>query len=217
MIKFIHCSIFLVLLMTTLPVRGTDWELIKEDKGIRIYSKSDPSSDFIEIKAVSQMESTVEACVALMNDVENFKNWMHATREAKLINRSGKYRYTYYLHSGLPWPAQDRDVILNLSIHRDPETKVVYTKSRNVQGVMAEKEGIQRIQSVETSWHFVPESEHKIKIIFHTRVLPNVKLPHWLAQQIYHRGPYHTITNMKEMIHHQKYRKAKVDWKQLSR
>jgi len=217
MIKFFHYGIFLVLLMITLPVRGDNWELIKEDKGIRIYSKSDPSSDFIEIKAVSQVESTVEAFAALMNDVENFKNWMHATKEARLIHRSGKYRYTYYLLSGLPWPAQDRDVILNLSIHRDPETEAVYTRSKNVQGLIAEKQGIQRIQSVETSWRFVPESENKIKIIFHTRVLPNVKLPEWLAQQIYHRGPYHTITNMKEVITHQKYRKARVDMNQLSR
>ena len=207
---------FLALILMSLPVRGSNWELIKEDNGIRVYSKSNPSSDFIEIKAVSEVASTIESFVALMNDVDNFKNWMHAAKEAKLIKRTGEYHYTYYLLSDLPWPAQDRDVVLSLSIHRDPETNAVYTKSRNVDGVIGEKEGIQRIQSVQTSWRFVPDSADKIKIIFHTRVLPNVTLPDWLAQRIYHRGPYNTITNMKNVIRHQKYTKARVDMEQLS-
>jgi hypothetical protein len=216
MMRFASFCFFLALILITLPVLGSNWDLIKEDNGIRVYSKSDPSSDFIEIKAVSEVESTIESFVALMNDVDNFKNWMHAAKEAKLIQRTGEFRYTYYLLSDLPWPAQDRDVVLSLSIHRDPQTRAVYTKSRNVDGVVNEKEGIQRIQSVRTSWRFVPDSENKIKIIFHTRVLPNVKLPEWLAQQIYHMGPYNTITNMRNMIRQQKYTKASVDMEQLS-
>jgi len=214
--NFFHHGIFLALLMITLPVRGNDWELIKEDKGIRVYSKSDARSDYIEIKAVSKVESSIESFVALMNDVDNFKNWMHATKKAKLIKRSGRFHYTYYMLSDLPWPAQDRDVVLRISIHRDPETNAIYTKSENVPGVIDENEGIQRIQSVKTSWRFVPESDNKIKIIFHTRVLPNVKLPDWLVQQIYHIGPYNTITNMKNVITQHKYRKARVDMEQLN-
>jgi hypothetical protein len=214
MMRYASFYFFVALILMTLPVQGNNWQLIKEDNGIRVYSKSNPSSDFIEIKAVSEVESTIESFVALMNDVDNFKNWMHAAKEAELIKRTGKYRYTYYLLSDLPWPAQDRDVVLSLSIHRDPQTRAVYTQSRNVDGVINEKEGIQRIQSVETSWRFVPDSGNKIKIIFHTRVLPNVKLPEWLAQQIYHRGPYNTITNMKNVI--RQYTQARVDMEQLN-
>jgi len=209
-----HILFFLMIL--SISAQANDhWELIKEDQGIRVYSKSDAPKDFIEIKAISHINSSLAPFVALMNDVDNFKNWMHATREATLINRKGPYHYTYYMLSDLPWPARDRDVILNLRIQKNEKTQAIYTRSRNVQGMIHHKEGIHRIQSVETSWHFIPEKDGRIRIVFQTRVKPNVQLPDWLAEKVYHIGPYNTILNMKKMVRNKKYRNASVKMNEL--
>lgn len=207
--------LFLLMFMSFSAQAGDTWELIKEDQGIRVYSKSGISGELIEIKAISHINSALEPFVALMNDVENFKNWMHATREAKIIQREGPYHYTYYMLSDLPWPARDRDVILNLRIHKKEATRAVYIQSRNVRGVINEKDGVRRIQSVQSSWRFIPENNGRIRIVFQTKIKPNVQLPEWLAKMVYHIGPYHTILNMKNMVRDEKYREATVNMEQL--
>jgi len=211
-----RCCILLGLMILTLAVQANeDWELIKQEEGVKVYSKLNGSSQYIEIKAVSSTKSSLASFVALMNDVGNFQNWMHATKEAKLIERTGPYGFIYYLHSDLPWPAQDRDVVLKLSIHQDQSTGAVYTKSTNIKGRISEKEGIHRICSVETSWRFIPLTEKTVRIVFHTRVIPKVHLPDWLAREIYHIGPYHTINKMKTLITRDKYQDARVNMDQL--
>lgn len=194
---------------------GDNWELIKEDQGIRVYSKSGISGELIEIKATSHINSALGSFVALMNDVQNFKNWMHATQEAKIIQREGPYHYTYYMLSDLPWPARDRDVILNLRIQKDKASRAVYVQSQNVRGLIKEKEGVRRIESVQTTWHFIPENNGRIRIVFQTKIKPNVQLPEWLAEKVYQIGPYNTILNMKEMVQHEKYREARVNIEKL--
>jgi hypothetical protein len=188
-----------------------NWELIKEDEGIRIFSKSDNNSEFIEIKGVSETRGSLKPFVALMRDVNNFKNWMHAIKRSSVIERINENHFSYYLHSDIPWPGRDRDVVLNLRISRNPNNKVIYTETKNIPGVIPKKEGIRRIPSVKSSWQFIPLESNRIRIIFKTRIKPGVQLPDWLADMIYNQGPYHTIKNMKEMVNRQKYQSANIN------
>ncbi len=187
-----------------------NWELIKDESGIEIYSKSGNNVEYIEIKGVSEVKSNLEALVALMQDVTGFKHWMHAAKETSLISKKNDYHFSYYMHSDIPWPAKDRDVVLNLKIFRNSKNGSIYTKTRNITGVIPEKNNIQRIASVKSSWKFIPLGEDKIKIIFKTRIKPAIQLPDWLADKIYQLGPYHTIKNMKERVQKKQYQSARI-------
>jgi hypothetical protein len=212
----LNFSITVLLLAVSFTSQASgQWKLIKEKQGIKIFSRVNDSK-LIEIKAESSSEASLSSFVALMNDVDNFNNWMHAAEKTDLIERQGPYSFTYYMLNDLPWPAQDRDVILRLRIHKNGSKREVYTKSQNVDGVVREKDGIHRIESVRTTWRFVQEKQGNIKIVFRTRVKPKVQLPEWLANHIYQIGPYHTIINMKEMVQNEKYRNARVDIDQLN-
>jgi len=207
---FVYIFNFLFLLSLTTQAIG-DWELIKSNNGIQIFSKSDNNSKYIEIKGISEVKSPLKAFVALMKDVDNFKHWMHAIKETSLINRNSDYHFTYYLHSDIPWPGKDRDVILNFRILRDPKSHVIYTKSYNISGKVPKKEDIHRIPYVNASWRFVPLENNRVKIIYKTKIKPGIQLPNWLADKIYNLGPYNTIKNMKQIIHKEKYQSANID------
>jgi hypothetical protein len=204
---------WMVLLFLPLDIieAKNEWDLIKDESGIEIYSKSGSDPEYIEIKGVSQVKSNLKAFVALMQDVNDFKQWMHAAKETSLISKNNDYHFSYYMHSDIPWPAKDRDVVLNLKIFRNSKNGTIYTKTRNITGVIPEKENIQRIASVKSSWKFVPLGEDKIRIIFKTRIKPGIQLPQWLAERIYQLGPYHTIKNMKEMVKKTKYQSANIE------
>jgi hypothetical protein len=199
-------------LIYTVQVNATgNWNLIKDDAGIKIYTKSEPKTDLIEIKAISTTQSTLEAFVALMTDVENFQEWMYAAEESSLIKKNNDFHFSYYLLSDMPWPANDRDVVLDFRIQRNPETNVIYTQSRNMKGIIPEKKNIHRIDAVESSWQFMSMGNNKVKIIFKTRIKPSICLPGWLADKVYNLGPYHTIKNMKQYIQQDKYQKSTIN------
>jgi|GEM_PF-1642692 len=206
-----------VLFMPLIKMEAKDtWDLIKDESGIEIYSKSGNNTEYIEIKGVSQVKSNLKAFVALMQDVNGFKQWMHAAKETSLISKNNDYHFSYYMHSDIPWPAKDRDVVLNLKIFRNSKNGTIYTKTRNITGVIPEKENIQRIASVKSSWRFVPLGKDRIKIIFKTRVKPAIQLPDWLAERIYQLGPYHTIKNMKEIVKKREYQSAHVQLSKIN-
>ena len=205
---------YILVLFVLLPLSfygKAEWELIKDKKGIEIYTKKGNNREYIEIKGVSEVRSNLKAFVALMKDVNGFKDWIHAAKETSLIRKNNEYHFSYYLHSEIPWPGRDRDVVLDFRILRDSENQAVYTKSSDLTGVIPEKDGIRRIPSVKSSWRFVSLNGDRVRIIFKTKVKPNIQLPGWLAERIYNKGPYHTIKNMKQMVQKEKYQSARID------
>ena len=199
-------------LLYTVQVNATgNWNLIKNDSGIKVYTKSESKTNQIEIKAISTTQSTLEAFAALMTDVDNFQEWMYAAEESSLIKKNNNFHFSYYLLSDMPWPAEDRDVVLDFRILRNTESNMIYTQSSNIKGMIPEKENIQRIDAVESSWQFISMGDNKVKIIFKTRITPSIRLPGWLADKVYNLGPYHTIKNMKQYIQKDKYQKSNMN------
>lgn len=177
-----------------------DWDLIKNSEGIKVYSKTSDNNENVEIKAVSSLKGELKTFHKIMNDVPNYKKWMHAAEETTLLKRKNSSEFTYYMHSDFPWPAKDRDIVIKTVLHYKPENGEVYTVSKSVNGLIGKKDGINRIRDMEASWHFSEEGNEKVKVTYYGKITPSIQLPDWLAKIVYNTGPYNTIKNMREYI-----------------
>jgi hypothetical protein len=176
------------------------WELIKDSDGIKVYTKTKDNSPYVEIKAVSMLDGEILTFRDMMNDVTNYKEWMHAAEKTDLIRRESSSEFIYYMHSDFPWPAKDRDIVIKTVLHYKPEKGIVYTESESIKGMLEKKDGINRIGDLQASWHFEKEGEDRVKVTYYGRIKPSVQLPDWLAEIVYNTGPFNTIKNMREYI-----------------
>ena len=188
--------------MSTSSSYGQDnWKLIKEKSEIKVFTNTKHNdSKLIHIKAISSVNGKLKDCYKLINDVDNYTSWMHGVTKISLIERKSPNKFSYYMLTDFPWPADDRDVIIKTKVHFKKKKREVYTVSRNQKNVIPEKEGIHRVEKMRASWKFKEIDTGTIQITYEGRIHSSIELPDWLEERVSYRGPFNTIKNMKKEI-----------------
>jgi hypothetical protein len=110
-----------------------------------------------------------------------------------------------------PWPAKDRDAVISMKFNYNPETNTFETISRDVKGLVPEKEDLQRVEEVKASYTFIRQSNNKVRIEYRGRIKPGVSLPDWLMEKVYHIAPYNTLKNLRSFVLEGKYQNTDFD------
>ena len=187
-----------------------NWSLVKDEDNVKVYvSEDQQSEDYVNLKAITYAKGSVEAFASVMKDVPNYKKWMHAVEETFIVAQQSAYNFSYYMLTDFPWPASDRDAVINMKFDWNPETATFTTISRDVKGLVPEKEDLERVEEVKASYSFTKEGNNRIKIVYRGRIKPGVNLPDWLMEKVYHIAPFNTLKNLREYV-------LKEDYKNLN-
>lgn len=196
--RFFTLFILVFFTFTTQIHAQENWKLVKEEEGIQIYLNENQDEELVHIKAVSTANSSLEKCYQLMTDIHGYKDWMHGAEKINLLNKIEENKFNYYMLTDFPWPAKDRDIVIQIGVYRDQD--MVYTRAKNLQGQIPPKEDYERIEKMNASWKFKEIHPNKIQITYEGKINSGIPLPEWLAKHIYHIAPFNTIKNMKERI-----------------
>ncbi|MFP3860252.1 MAG: START domain-containing protein [Bacteroidales bacterium] len=181
-----------------------EWKLIKHSDEIKVYIKEESkNSDYVNIRATTESEGSLEAFATIMHDVPNYKNWMHSVEETYIVEEESNYHFSYYMLTNFPWPTKDRDVVLNMKFEWLPEEETFITHSKEKEGLVSEKNNIVRIQKVNASYSFTRQRNNNIRIEYKGKINPGVQLPDWIMEKVYHIAPYNTLKNLRQIV--QKY------------
>ena len=188
------------------------WKQIANSKGVVVYSREQANSNYNEIMAITTMNTTVSALVALLMDIESYPDWVYSCEESKLVKKHTENEYSYYTLSDSPWPVQDRDCVVRTKIIKSPFSNTVYTESKCEGGRVAKKDNIVRITVMNASWKFAPIKNNKVKITYQIKIEPGGNIPSWLINELAELAPINSLSNMREMVKKDKYKNAKVDF-----
>ena len=183
-----------------------NWELVKEEEQIKVYlNKNQNNKHLTHVRASSTTNrGSLKDYYALMKNVDNYKSWMHGVKNIELLERQTENEFTYYMLSDLPWPAKDRDIVINTKVHYEKNKNRVYTDAENQQNIVPEKEGVRRLQKMNASWSFEQINPETIKIKYEGRIHSSIVLPDWLKKHVSYIAPFNTIKNIKEEIGREK-------------
>ena len=129
----ILASIF-ILIQTTVAYAQTDWKLKNEKDGIKVYVGSVSDSKFKAIKVECELNTTLSQLVKALLDVKTCPEWVDHTKSCTLIKQVSPSELYYYSEINIPWPAENRDFVAHLTVHQNPETKVVTVDGPAVSG-----------------------------------------------------------------------------------
>lgn len=177
-----------------------DWELRKNEDGIKVYTKKVSTSSFDAFKAEMEIKASVQDVVKLLKDIEHYDRIFPDMAESKLLKMEGDSTQIQYTRTDVPWPVSDRDGIYKMTFREDKKTGGVSTFARSVPDYLPEKEDAVRIQASTSSWRIYPVAEGKIHVEYEVQADPGGSIPDWLANSAVVDVPFETFEMLKAVL-----------------
>jgi hypothetical protein len=209
-----HSMVLFMIVSLSFPItamaQDNNWTLKKNRKGIQVYTRDVPGSDFKEIKAVMEVEASMTTVLKLMEDIPSYPQWFPKLRESRLLKKINSTEMILYHWMKLPFPADDRDSVFKVTASRDPSTKAVILRLSGLADYLPEKKGVIRVKKISGFWSFSPDREKgTVTVTYQMHSEPGGKLPAWMANSAVVMRPFTVLKNMQQMLKKPEYLYAK--------
>ena len=184
-----------------LPPAGNHegWDLQLDKNGVQIYTQDWPGSSFVAVKTVQIIQSSLSNIMGNFLDISAFPEWVKDMEHAELLEDFNEHKQrTIYMHMGLPWPLKDRDVIIQQTLAQDPVSYEVTLAEQKRVGLLAEKNGVIRIPSVNSEFVLTPLSEGGVRMIWQGHNEPGGFIPSFLVNWMIENIFYDSSLSMRE-------------------
>ena len=195
-ISLLHCFLCLALTGLTQSV----WELNKEKKGIRVYTRKADSSSFKSIKVEGVFEGSWEKLSSILMDINGLGKWVYRTKHAYVLKRITNNEVVYYTETSLPWPTTNRDAVVRMKLYFDRVHNINKVLSVGEPDVVPVKSGLIRITYYKAEWEVKAMGKNKIAITYFLNVHPGGKMPSWVVNMFITTGPYETFEKLAELL-----------------
>lgn len=177
----------------------SEWELKKNEDGIAVYSRQLATGQLKEIRVVCELDATLAQLTSVLQDVNNHKNWVYSTRKSNLVKKINDHTLVYYSESDMPWPVNDRDLVVELTINPQPVNQQYIIQAKSVPDYLPRRANLVRVPYSLALWKITPVAD-KLKIDYTFSVDPGGSIPAWLVNTTAAIGPYNSFIKLREVL-----------------
>jgi hypothetical protein len=177
------------------------WTTRKERDGIKVEVTAEPGSVFPRYRATMLVDGPMETYLQILDDVDNYTGWLHATVDAKVVELKPDREKVIYCVSRNPWPVQNRDyyaLIRSRNIGDD-----VHIQWHAVEGPTAS--ALVRVEKMETFITLQPKPcGTQVHLTLEAHIEPGGSIPGWVVDWFIGEVPFNTLKNMRKLAgkHH---------------
>jgi len=194
------------------PTDDNDWSLRTESNGVRIYTRNLDNSSINAFRAETTLAVPLENVMAVMSVAGSCVEWVHQCSESFPLELDGDSytdRHAYSVNS-MPWPASDRDYVLRIKTHADPDTGDIEMNMHAVTGKKPEKNGHIRIEHSYTVYQFSRTDDNETRMVWFQHTEPGGSLPSWLVNKLSTDLPYNSLRQLQEVALEDRYRNHEI-------
>ncbi len=175
-----------------------NWKLVKEEDGIKVYTKHESGSDYKAFKAEMQVNCKIENIVGVLKNSESINNWIVNCKGVKLLKSDNNDEY-FYIETSIPFPFKNRDMVYHfqyIGIDSGQE-KVIVT---GIPEYIPPKEGIVRLAKANGYWLLTSVDTSTTSVTYQMHVEPGGLIPAWLANPFIVNVPLSTFKELRKII-----------------
>jgi ribosome-associated toxin RatA of RatAB toxin-antitoxin module len=176
------------------------WTLKKDNNGIKVFSRKATGLRVNELKVETILEGSLSQLAAVLTDVKNHENWVYKTIKSEVLKETGAANIYYYSEIDAPWPFNNRDLVVQMTIQQNAQTRVMTILVDNVNDYVELKKNLVRISFLHVTWTVTPLNNNQVKVEYQIQINPGDGVPAWLINLFATSGPYETFSNLKEKI-----------------
>lgn len=178
----------------------TNWKLMKDKDGIRVYQRDIKNSNFKGIRVECALPGSFDKLISVISDVNGYKNWVYNNKATSLLRRVNSHEFYYYTEAYLPWPLDNRDAVMHTIITKDSLNRFLKISATAVPDYIAQKAGKVRIRRSNISWYVTPASSNKLQIVYTFETDPGGNVPAWLVNSFADKGPHESFKKLAELL-----------------
>lgn len=191
------CVIFLVIISNYLI--GQDWELKKNDDGIKVYTALQEGSDVARFKLVTQFNTTIPQLMSILLDASSATKWMTNVAECKTLSNENTHDFTHYVLE-MPWPFSNRDMILKRQVVYSSDSSQATLELTSSPTYTSNKEDLVRMQIAEGSWKLTAQENNSVSVEYSFLGDPAGNIPTWVVNMFIVDGPFESAVNLREKM-----------------
>jgi hypothetical protein len=184
--------------LTLTAVAQEDWNLVKEEAGIKVYTKTESGSKYKAFKAEMQVSCKIENILDVLKKTDSINNWVVNCKGVKLLKSADHEQY-YYIETSLPLPFENRDMVYHFEY-----IEINIGQERvNVTGIpdyIPPRKGIVRMAKTNGYWLLTSVDTNKTEVIYQMHVEPGGLIPAWLANPFIKNVPFSTFRELREIV-----------------
>lgn len=198
--------------MIIMPARCAaepEWHLYRNQEGIQLYSRPLPDSDFLELKAVTIMETRIETVGMVLREVSAYPQWMPGCKRLDVVERFDENNMVVHYVRKMPWPLTDRDLVLNVRTQIDWDVGAFTVMMVPIHDPRVPPQpGLTRMKNMVGQWFvkYVDREHTRVTYIFTAD--PAVPLPVSIINDDMQDVPYQTLRGMSAILRDPRYVEA---------
>jgi hypothetical protein len=179
-----------------------NWELVKNKDGIKVYTRPFVGSEVDEFKGTTIINAGIESILAMFMQIEEQSKWMSQCIEARMVKRVNEYEGIMYNVTDLPWPCDDRDVVVRQYFKVDKKGRVVidFHAVRNAEEYVPPRKRTVRMTELKGQWLLVSLDRKRTQATYTIRANPAGMIPTWMANFASRNIPYETLMSVIERV-----------------
>ncbi len=176
------------------------WQLKKDVAGIRVFTRQQSSSQIKELKIETTLEASLSNVAALLNDANNYQNWVYRVTSSRIVKKISHTQLVYYSKIDFPWPLSDRELYALSEMHLDSSTSQLIFESTIWRHAPPPSEEVVRIPYYFSKWVFTPLDSGLLRLEYYLQSDPGGMIPAWLINLAIDQGPIATIKALKYVV-----------------
>lgn len=189
----------------------SEWELRKEDEGIKVYTRDIEGSKIQEYKAVAIVDGKLSSVIAVMKDIKNYPDFLKNLIETRLIEATDTFQL-HYLINKTPWPVTNRDGVFSSVFSQRYDTKQVKMTVKLEKDYVLENKQCVRMEEAKGFWLFFPLDTDKVEITYQMLIDPGGSIPVWILNAFIVNAPIDDLKAIRERVKLEKYENVKFDF-----
>lgn len=175
--------LFVIILFLIMPAPlHAEWKKVKEGNGITIFTQQKEGEKIYEVKGVYTIKSSSKEVYRVINDLDNYKEFMPYTKVSRVIGKKDSGTVFYSLIDAPLVSKRDYIVLLTPEFDADgvKEKIRVSWKPANELGPPKE-DGVIRVEKNEGYWLLEPVGESETKVTYYLYTDPGGKIADWIV------------------------------------
>jgi len=189
--------IFILNLILVHNALAQSWNFIKEQDGIKIYTRNELHSSLKSYKGETVFNAPMGKIYMLLGSAKNFDWWDKGFTTIKVLKHEDQKFIQYYFIYDMPWPVTDRDLAVESVIKLDTITNQYTVSSRPLPNAVPENPNLVRISNYWQKWTVQPMEKGNIHITLEGSVDPGGNIPSWVYNMLVTDMPLNTIRSLR--------------------
>lgn len=183
-------------------------KLQSQKDSIKVYTCPVKESKYKAIKVEFLLNATYTQTVAMLLDIDNLHRWQYKTVSAKLLKKISDNEIIYHTEVQTPSVTNNRDFVIDLSIHQNPNSKELEIKAISKPNYIPVKKKVVRVPFSEAIWHVKSVSPGKLSVVYEIKIDFGGEVPAWVVNMVAPLAPAETFKAMRAEIG--KYKNSKI-------